>query len=98
MLFLCYRGSELEAQSSQEHVIFVNKKELRVTAGTLTGSQILRLASFDSTQYDLFLVQGQQSSQVGPDQSVEIRNGLHFNAILKNVPYGEDLDSRSAGY
>ncbi len=80
----------METQSSQEHVIFVNKKEIRVEEANLTGSQILHLASLDPTQYDLFLVQGQQSTQIGPDQLVEIRNGLHFNAILKNVPYGDN--------
>ncbi len=86
----------MQAQSMNGFVIFVNKKELRVAENSLTGSQILQRASFDPNQYDLFLVQGQQSTQIGRDQSVEIRNGLHFNAILKNVPYGEDLDPRCA--
>src|SRR6266568_969910 len=31
----------METQSSQEHVIFVNKKEIRVEEANLTGSQIL---------------------------------------------------------
>jgi len=78
----------LEAQSQQGFVIFVNKKELRVTESRLTGNQILRLGGFDPNQYDLFLVQGQQSTQIGAERPVDIRNGLHFNAILKNVPYG----------
>jgi len=85
-------ANKVEAQSMNGFVIFVNKQEVRVTENSLTGSQILQRANFDPNQYDLFLVQGQQSTQIGHDQSVEIRNGLHFNAILKNVPYGEDLD------
>jgi hypothetical protein len=85
-------ANKVEAQSMNDFVIFVNKQEVRVTENSLTGSQILQRANFDPNQYDLFLVQGQQSTQIGHDQSVEIRNGLHFNAILKNVPYGEDLD------
>ncbi len=83
---------ELEAQSQQSFIIFVNKKEIRVTESSLVGAQILRLGGFDPNQYDLFLVQGQQSTQIGPEQPVDIRNGLHFNAILKNVPYGDPLD------
>jgi hypothetical protein len=83
---------ELEVQSQQSFPIFVNKKEIRVTESSLTGGQILRLGGFDPNQYDLFLVQGQQSTQIGPGQSVDMQNGLHFNAILKNVPYGDRFD------
>jgi hypothetical protein len=74
-------------------VIFVNKKQFRVTEDKLTGSQILQLAGYDPNQYDLFLVHGQKSEQIAPDQSVEIKDGMHFNAIPKNVPYGGCYDS-----
>ncbi len=80
-------------QANQEFVIFVNKKQLKVNQSTLTGQQILQLAGFDVNQYDLFLVKGESSEQIQPGQSVEIKNGLHFNAILKNVPYGDRDDS-----
>jgi hypothetical protein len=74
--------------SEHEFVIFVNKKQYKVTERTLTGQQILGLAGFDVNQYDLFMVRGQSSDQIQPNQSVEIKSGLRFNAILKNVPYG----------
>lgn len=77
---------------SKEKEIFVNKKRLVVTEDSLTGAQILQRAGFDPAQYDLFLVHGQKSDLISPDQSVEIKNGLHFNAILKNVPYGGRYD------
>jgi hypothetical protein len=80
-------------EPQKEFVIFVNKKQLKVTQETLTGQQILQLANFDVNQYDLFLVKGESSEQIQPNQSVEIKNGLHFNAILKNVPYGDRDDS-----
>lgn len=79
----------MEAESKEkEKQIFVNKKRLVVMEDSLTGAQILQRADFDPTQYDLFLVHGQKSDIIPPDKSVEIKNGLHFNAIVKNVPYG----------
>jgi hypothetical protein len=72
----------------KEFVIFVNKKELKVDQATLKGQQILTDAGYDPTQYDLYLVRGQKDEQIQPDQSVTMENGLHFNAILKNAPYG----------
>ena len=73
---------------SKEFVIFVNKKELKVSQASLTGQQILTDAGYDPSQYDLYLVRGQKSEQISLDQSVAIENGLHFNAILKNAQYG----------
>jgi hypothetical protein len=84
--------SNLEEKGKTEHekeyVIFVNKKELKVAESSLTGREILSRAGYDVNQYDLFLIRGQQSEQIQPDQTVEIKNGLHFNAILKSAPYG----------
>jgi hypothetical protein len=79
---------EKTKEPNKENVIFVNKKQLKVTEASLTGQQILALAGYDVNQYDLFLIHGQQSEQIQPNQTVEIRNGLHFNAILKSAPYG----------
>lgn len=78
----------MEQTKEHEKVIFVNKKQFKVTEDSLTGAQILALAGFDVNQYDLFLVHGQSSQKVEPNQSVKIENGEHFNAILKSVPYG----------
>ena len=75
-------------EEKKEYVIFVNKKQIKVSENKLTGQQILSLAGYDVNQYDLFLIRGQQSEQIQPNQSVEISNGLHFNAILKSAPYG----------
>ncbi len=73
---------------NEEYVIHVNKKQFKVTEHTLTGQQILALAGYSADKYDLFLVHGQKDEQILPDQTVEMKNGLHFNAILKNAPYG----------
>ncbi len=69
-------------------MIFVNKDQFKVSEETLTGQQILNKAGRDPNQYDLFLVHGVQSDQIQLNQSVQIKDGLHFNAILKSVPYG----------
>ncbi len=74
--------------SAKEFVIFINKKEFRVKESRLTGEDILKLGGYDPSQYDLFLVQGQHSEQIQPKQSVEMKDGLHFNAIKKNPVYG----------
>lgn len=78
----------MEQTKEQEKIIFVNKKQFKVTENSLTGAQILALAGFDVNQYDLFLVHGQSSQKIDPNQSIDIKNGEHFNAILKSVPYG----------
>lgn len=85
----------MEASKMVEHekVIFVNKQEFKVKQDRLTGQQILALPGYDPSQYDLFLILGQKSEQIQPNQEVEIKSGLHFNAILKNVPYGDYDDS-----
>lgn len=69
-------------------MIFVNKKELKVTESSLTGKEILERAGYDPNLFDLYLVEGQKSEQIQPTQSVPMRNGLHFNAIKKTAPYG----------
>ena len=68
-------------------VIFVNKNKFRVDEDELTGSQILQIAGI-SQDYDLFLVRGQDSDKIEPDEIVEIKNGMRFRVIIKVVPYG----------
>ena len=77
-------------EDEHEHgkVIFVNKKQIRVTEDKLTGRQILEKAEYEPAQYDLFLVHGQNQEKIEPDQIVEIKNGMHFLAILNSAPYG----------
>lgn len=77
-----------ETLNGSKKVIFVNKKEITTTEDKLSGKQILTLARLKPEEYDLFLVHGQTSDKIEPDQTVEIKNGMRFNAILKSVPYG----------
>lgn len=73
--------------------IFVNKKHFKVSVDSMNGEQILALAGFSPQQYDLFLIRGQKSEQIQPSQSIELENGMHFNAILKNAQYGNANDT-----
>lgn len=77
-----------EKTNHNEKVILVNKKQIKVTEDSLTGKQILEKAGYSVDQYDLFLVHGQNSQKIGSDEKIDIKNGMHFNAILKSVPYG----------
>jgi len=77
----------MNQNSKDEKVIFVNREKFKVEEDELTGSQILALAGI-SQDYDLFLVQGQCSDKIEPNQVVKIKNGLRFRVIIKVVPYG----------
>jgi hypothetical protein len=80
---------EPEKKDGREKTIYVNKKEFKTHADKLSGAQILELAGLSPDQYDLFLVKGDgKSEQIGPNQEVEIKEGLHFNAITKGVNFG----------
>ena len=74
--------------ADDEKVIFVNNKEYHVKEDVLLGKEILELAGFDVDKYDLFLVRGQKSERIKDNQQCEIKNGMQFHAILKDVPYG----------
>lgn len=73
---------------NKDMIIFVNKAKILVVEDKLSGAEIIQKAGLDVNQYDLFHVQGQTSTKIESDNQVEIQNGLHFNAILKSVPYG----------
>lgn len=68
--------------------IFINKKPYKVKEGTMTGSEILKLAGFSSNEYTLFLIKGNEQTEISPDETVPIKNGLHFQAIVSNIQFG----------
>lgn len=73
-----------EKSKDKEHIIFVNKQQIKVAEDSLTGRQILEKAGINPNEYDLYLV----NQKIELDQTVDIKNGLHFNAIIRNVQYG----------
>ncbi len=77
-----------EKSKDKEYVVFVNKQQVKLTEDQLTGKQILEKAGINPNEFDLYLVQGQNSLKIEPDKIVDIKNGLHFNAIIRSAPYG----------
>lgn len=77
-----------QEKKEKEQVIFVNKQQFKVEQDKLTGEQILQLAGFNPAEYDLYLVHGQTSQKIEAGQVVDLKNGLHFNAIIRSAPYG----------
>jgi len=79
----------MESENNKnEKIIHVNRKQIRVSEDELTGRQILEKAGIDEHQNDLFLIHGNESNKIEPDEIVKIKNGLHFNVICQVVPYG----------
>ncbi len=60
--------------------IFVNNRRFTTTSSLLTGNQIKQLAGVP-LNYELFLVHGNESEPIGPEQEVSIKNGEHFRAV-----------------
>ncbi len=77
-----------EKLKDKEYVVFVNKQQVKLTEDRLTGKQILEKAGINPNEFDLYLVQGQNSQKIELNQTVDIKNGLHFNAIVRSAPYG----------
>ena len=70
--------------------IFVNKTKYGVENRPYTGREILGIAGYDET-FDLFLLQGEgdpTGTQIGLDETVEIKAGLHFRALPGNRNFG----------
>ena len=74
--------------------IFINHKKYEVTEGPMTGRKILEVAGYD-LNYDLFLLQGEGDPSGGrpiqPDETIEIKPGMHFRVITKNPNFGGRL-------
>ncbi|MEO5825682.1 MAG: multiubiquitin domain-containing protein [Gemmatimonadales bacterium] len=61
-------------------ILFVNNRKFETNQDELTGTQIKDLAGVPS-DYELFLVHGNESQPVGPTEVVQLKNGVHFRAI-----------------
>jgi len=72
--------------------IFINRRRLEAPRSPMTGLEILELGDY-GPDYNLFLLQGEGDSTGGEpiehDQSMELRNGLHFRAIPGNANFGD---------
>ena len=71
--------------------IFINRRKVDVSGGNMTGEQILGAGEY-GPDYNLFLLQGEGDpsggAPVGRDQSLDVKNGMHFRAIPGNANFG----------
>lgn len=76
--------------------IYINKKPIHVTGSVLSRDAILTAGGYNLAQYSLYSMPGsagpqgptRQTLEIKEGQTVEIYDGIHFNAILQDVPYG----------
>ncbi len=59
------------------HEIHINKKLFKVAQPSLTGAELKALAEIPP-ENQLFLEHGGKDLPIGDQQSVEMKNGLHF--------------------
>ena len=71
--------------------IFINRRKFEVDEVEATAREILAIAGLGEG-YDLLLLQGEGDPTGGrcilADETVELRSGLHFNAIPGNCTFG----------
>lgn len=71
--------------------IFINRREIAVAGGNMTGEQILNAGEY-GPDYNLFLLRGEGDpsggAPVGREESLDVKNGMHFRAIPGNANFG----------
>lgn len=68
--------------------IKINKTPYKVEQSALTGRELLSLAGLSANEYTLFLVHGNDQTEISADETVEMKNGLHFQAIINEIKFG----------
>ncbi len=68
--------------------IHLNKELYKATKESMSGSEILNLASLSHNEYSLFLVKGNSQKEISYDQIVDLSNGMHFQAIISEIKFG----------
>jgi hypothetical protein len=68
----------------EEKMIYINERGLPIDQDVLRGEEILEVGGFAPNEYDLYLLQdANKTKQIENRETIKIRNGLRFNAILK---------------
>ena len=68
--------------------ILINNKPYKATSQIMNGEQILELANLNSARYNLYQEGQGKHDQVSPAQYVVLKNGLKFQAIVKDIKFG----------
>jgi hypothetical protein len=72
--------------------IFVNRRKIPIEDPTVTGAQLLDLADFEGTQWDLLQLQGEGDPSGGTvilaDQQLTLHNADRFRVVPGNRTFG----------
>lgn len=72
--------------------IFVNRRKIPIEDPTVTGAQLLDLADFEGTQWDLLELQGEGDPSGGTlilaDQQLTLHNAGRFRVVPGNRTFG----------
>jgi hypothetical protein len=79
------------AQEAHIH-IFVNRRKIPIEDSTVTGAELLDLAGFEGTQWDLLQLQGEGDPSGGTvilaDQQLVLHNADRFRVVPGNRTFG----------
>lgn len=82
------KSVEIKGHDDKQINIILNKKPYKVSSDAMTGTQILALGGFAPNKYCLFLLKGNEQEEISPDQTVSLKNGMKFQAILGDIKFG----------
>jgi hypothetical protein len=78
--------------------VFVNRKKIEIDREHVTGGELLQIAGFEGTEWDLLQLQGEGDPSggtlVGQDEDLDLKNGEHFRVIPGNRTFGHIRDER----
>ncbi len=80
----------MDEHTKHEFTIFVNNQSFETPAHELTGAETKALAGVPA-DYELFLVNGNQTSPVSDSDKIHIHNNEHFRAIPSGTFGKRDL-------
>jgi len=79
-----------EHDKKHETTIHVDRHEFKVEQQALLGTELRHLPTpAIGPDYDLYLeVPGGEDDLIGDDQSVELKNGMHFFSVQRQITPG----------
>ncbi len=82
-------SNEQPGDKEHDFQIFVNSRPRKVAGPKISFGEVLQLAGFDTNSQDLGLydvewVHGNRAGSLTPGQSVELENGMRFDAGKSN--------------
>lgn len=81
-----------QAKQEREVHIFVNRRKIPIDDPTITGAELLDVADFEGTQWDLLQLQGEGDPTGGTvilaDTPLHLKSGDRFRVVPGNRTFG----------